>query len=428
METQTEDYVVLIGLDWAEGTHDLAVLLPGEAVPDRLKLSAEPEAVFEWFSSLRARFPSGRIALCFEQSRIGLACSLSALDYVDVYAVNPLQLKAYREAFVSSGAKDDPGDAALMADLLARHRDALRKLVPDDPATRRLGLLCENRRAAVGQRSSLTCELRSVLNLYYPQAVRLAGDSLHSELACSLLMKWPAFQDLATARPQTVRAFLYAHGCRSEERVAKALATVRDGRPTTDDPAVIDPCVLRVRLAVAQIRVLNKAIATYDREIARQFAVHPDATLFASFPGAGTALAPRLLAGFGDRRERYGSAVQISQYSGVAPVVERSGKHLWTHWRWHCPKFLRQTFVEFAAKSVGQSAWARRFYDAMAAKGKGHNAILRALAFKWQRIMFRCWKDRVAYDEQTYLQALARNGSWLAGQAEDMARSAPSRA
>jgi len=36
---------------------------------------------------------------------------------------------------------------------------------------------------------------------------------------------------------------------------------------------------------------------------------------------------------------------------------------------------------------------------------------VRALAFKWIRIVFRCWQDRVAYDETRYLAALVKRGS-----------------
>ena len=64
------------------------------------------------------------------------------------------------------------------------------------------------------------------------------------------------------------------------------------------------------------------------------------------------------------------------------------------HWRWACPKFLRQTFVEWVEQAVCKSFWARAFYDSHRARGSGHNATTRALAFKWIRILYRCWVDR----------------------------------
>ncbi|MBZ5625437.1 MAG: hypothetical protein LAQ69_43090, partial [Acidobacteriia bacterium] len=38
---------------------------------------------------------------------------------------------------------------------------------------------------------------------------------------------------------------------------------------------------------------------------------------------------------------------------------------------------------------------------------------VRALAYKWIRIIFRCWKDNKPYDEQTYLQSLHKRNSPL---------------
>ena len=133
-----------------------------------------------------------------------------------------------------------------------------------------------------------------------------------------------------------------------------------------------------------------------------------------SLPGAGAALAPRLLAALGSQRDRYASAEEVQKYSGIAPVTERSGKKKWVHFRWACPKFLRQSFHEWAEHSIAQSLWARAYYQQLRDRGKEHHAAVRALAFKWIRSVFRCWQDRAAYDENRYLAALAKRGSPLA--------------
>jgi transposase len=133
-------------------------------------------------------------------------------------------------------------------------------------------------------------------------------------------------------------------------------------------------------------------------------------------PHAGDNLAPRLLLAFGEDRSRYQSAQDILQYAGIAPVTERSGKKCWVHWRWSAPKFLRQTFIEWANESRKASVWAKAFYQAQKQAGKTHQEAIRSLAFKWIRIIFRCWKDRVAYDESKYLEALSQKGSTLVEQ------------
>jgi transposase len=120
-----------------------------------------------------------------------------------------------------------------------------------------------------------------------------------------------------------------------------------------------------------------------------------------------------LLAALGSQRERYSSAEELQKYSGIAPVTERSGKKKWVHFRWACPKFLRQSFHEWAGHSIAQSVWARAYYQQQRERGKEHHAAVRALAFKWIRIVFRCWQDRVAYEESRYLAVLAKRGSPL---------------
>ncbi len=124
-------------------------------------------------------------------------------------------------------------------------------------------------------------------------------------------------------------------------------------------------------------------------------------------------MAPRLLIAFGEDRSRYNSAQEILCYCGIAPVKEKSGKKEWIHWRWGCPTFLRQTFVEWADQSRQHSLWAEAFYDQQKQAGKSHPKAIRALAYKWIRILFRCWKNRVAYDESRYLQSLQQKGSPL---------------
>jgi hypothetical protein len=114
---------------------------------------------------------------------------------------------------------------------------------------------------------------------------------------------------------------------------------------------------------------------------------------------------PRLIAALGTQRDRYQSASELQSYSGIAPVLASSGKQCWVHWRWACPKFLRQTFHEWATHTIGSSAWAKSYYEQQRAKGKSRNTVVRAPAFKWIRILFRCWKDRKPYSEEVYRQA-----------------------
>ena len=152
----------------------------------------------------------------------------------------------------------------------------------------------------------------------------------------------------------------------------------------------------------------------FDGEIAVTAQKLPDYDLlFRPLPGAAKVLAPRLLAAFGEDRQRYPQADALQKYSGIAPVTKHSGQSTWVHWRWQCPTFVRQTFVDWAAQTINKSAWAGACYRQQGAKGCSYQVAVRALAFKWIRILHRCWQNRTPYDESKYLEALRRKGSPL---------------
>ena len=163
-----------------------------------------------------------------------------------------------------------------------------------------------------------------------------------------------------------------------------------------------------------QLKLLLVKLLDLEAKIEGLFTSLPDAALFSTLPGAGPHLAPRLLAAFGSDRSRFTTAQQMQRYSGIAPVRESSGKKNWVHWRWSCPIFLRQTFVEWANQSRHHSAWAQAYYRMQREKGNSHPAAMRALAFKWIRILFRCWQKQELYDEAKYVGALERKGSPIA--------------
>ncbi|MBX9788530.1 MAG: transposase [Pirellulales bacterium] len=107
------------------------------------------------------------------------------------------------------------------------------------------------------------------------------------------------------------------------------------------------------------------------------------------------------------------SAADLQQLSGVAPITIRSGKSCVIRMRRACAKALRQTFHEFARCSLRKSAWASAYCAMLRAKGHRFHSAVRALAFKWLRVLFRCWQTRQPYDEARYLQQLRQKKSPL---------------
>ena len=67
--------------------------------------------------------------------------------------------------------------------------------------------------------------------------------------------------------------------------------------------------------------------------------------------------------------------------------------------------------MEWVGQTIPRSFWAGAFYARPKTKGASHAAAIRALAFKWIRILHRCWVDRQPYDESRYLSALQKRSS-----------------
>jgi hypothetical protein len=161
------------------------------------------------------------------------------------------------------------------------------------------------------------------------------------------------------ARQAGLKAFFYAHNGRRPQVIGARLESIKAATPLTDNPGVIVPCRLQTLVLVEQLSVTLQAIDRFDRVIAELAPTLPDYPLFQASPGTGPHLAPRLLVAFGEDRERFQGADELQKYAGIAPVTERSGKKSWVvHWRWQCPKFLRQTFVEWAGQTINKSFWA----------------------------------------------------------------------
>jgi transposase len=419
MKRTEGDFAALIGLDWGSEEHALCLHDCATGQRETSTLEHTPEAIAQWAAALAQRFPQRQIALCLEQAKGALISSLMAYPFLVLYPVNPATAARYRQAFKTSRAKSDPSDAQVCLELLLQHRDKLTPWLPDDPPTRALARLLEHRRGTVDLRTLLTNMLRDALKSYYPQALELAGQDLFAPLACQFLLKWPSLQELQKATKDTVRKFYYAHNCRRLDVINKRLEGIAQMTPLSHDLALVEPAKVQVRMLARQLLQLSAALKEYDSRIAQLFARHADAFIWESFPGAGPTLAPRLCCAFGSERSRYQSAAAIQQYSGVAPVTERSGKNQhWVHRRWGRPHFVHQSFFEYANQSVLHCAWAKLFVQEQMAKGKKHSTAVRALAFKWQRIMFVCWRDRLPYDETAYLHNLKRRGSPLAPKLE----------
>jgi transposase len=413
----SEEVAAYVGIDWADQKHDVILRAASEpAKVEYRRIAHKPDALMEWLGELQQRFVGkGKILVCLEQSRGALIYHLMNYEFLELYPINPSQLASFRKTFSPGGAKDDRPDAELICELLYYHRDRLKAWKPDDELTRKLAFLNEGRRKAVDQRTELANEIKSQLKVYFPLALQTLDNDTRTALAADLLLAWPTLDLLQKQSAHKLRKFFYAHNCRQEQKLLERLELIQAAKPLTRDPAVIESAALRVQLLAQQLKSLLPYIARYEKQIAELFGAHPDNFLFRDLPGAGEAIGPRLLTAFGTDRERFEHSSEISSLSGVAPVRiasgKKKGKYAPVHFRSACPKFLCQSFHEFATCSIRYCSWAQACYQTQINRGKGHHAAVRAVAFKWIRILFACWKQRLPYDPQRYQQTLRTRGS-----------------
>lgn len=405
-------YDLIVGLDRSDKKADLCLIDVRTGQRRGVTIDTAPEALWEWLLHLRQQYPEARVGLCLEQPAVHLISFLEAYSWITLHPLNPLTLQKYREAFVTSRAKDDAQDAEYLADLLLSHHAKLPVWAPEDSATRAVQQLGFHRRAVVDERTALSNRLLALLKQYFPQALVLCGEDLWRPLATAFLLKWPSLGAVRKVKPATLKQFYYLHGSRSQKLIEQRLALLERAVPVTDELAVIESFVLRVQLACRQLQALQRTLGEFDQQLAAAYAAHPDRELFASLPGAGPVLGPRLLASLGSQRDRFGqSAAQLQCYTGIAPVTKRSGGSGRIHRRYLCPKFHRQSFHEYAKESILWSRWAGAFYLQQRTKGAAHHTAVRALAFKWQRIIWRCWQDRRPYDDARYEAVLRKRNS-----------------
>jgi len=313
---RTHDLV--IGLDRSDCKADLHFINTTTAETRSETLASSPENLRQWLLELRQKHPKASVGLCLEQPAGHLIPFLETYDWITLYPINPISLQKYREAFVTSRAKDDGKDAQFLADLLANHPDKLKAWRPQDSQTRLLQQLVAHRRAVVDERTALTNRLQALLKTYFPQALELCGEDLWRPLATALLLKWPTLMAVQKVKAAALKEFYYLNGSRSQKLVDQRLKLLEKAVPVSDEPALNQSFSLRVQLICRQLQDVVCTVKEYEKQIAQCFAQHPDREIFASLPGAGPVLAPRLLAAMGAERERFDSASNLQRYTGIA--------------------------------------------------------------------------------------------------------------
>lgn len=379
-------------------------------------LNLATEAMDVWWRALKAAHPQARIAVAFEQPAPNLLAFFAPRRPAGIYALNPSATWAYRQSLTVSRARNDPSDARDQALYVSKHLDQLTAWQPPASAVVQLERLTLSRRKRVDERTALTNQLQAALKRYFPQALELLHEHLWRPMNLEFLRKWPSAQKLKAVPLSRLRKFYHQHGSRSEERwtqrtglIAKLVALAEAG--LSDE--------LEVEALVDQIEVLNENIHRHDQAIAEVFTAEGEkAERIAALPGAGPILAPRVYAAVERHAPNCDSAQAMAAAVGVAPVTDQSGKMKRVYRRLRCDNHTRQAFIEWAKESAKYSVWAKAFMEQRQERGQGFYAIIRALAYKWIRILWKCWHDGTAYNEETYLEVLRKKGSPLVPKTE----------
>ena len=401
-------YCAFIGIDWADKSHDVCILEKGSDEFEHITVEHSPEKLTTWIMELAERFNYQPIAIAVETSKGPLINFLSAFPFVTLFQVNPLSLSHYRKTFRVSSAKDDINDGELLCELVSTRLHRLRVIQDDDEPTKELAILCEQRRHIVEERKRIGNQLTANLKQYYPLALEVAGKEIHSPFACKFLLRFPTLVNIKGASDRSVIKFYQECNCRRKDIIDERISLIHKAQPLTTNKIIIETSAMTTQLYTRLLQTLNEAISEHDKKIADRLSKHPDSHIFTSLPGAGDVIAPRLLSVFGLDRDKFGSSDDVQKMSGVAPIMIQSGQMKITSFRHACPKYVRQSFIEFAGHSTEFSMWAKAFYQMQRDKGKSYQSAVRALAFRWIRIIYKCWKENKPYDELAYLKSLQK--------------------
>ena len=396
--------MLFVGDDWAEDHHDIEIL---DETGRRLVRRRLPEGA-AGIAGLHALIADhldpdgepGEVVVGIETDRGPWVQALLAAGYL-VYAINPLQAARYRERHGSSGAKSDPGDAHVLAELVRLDRDHHRPVAGDSAIGEHVKVVARAHQSMIWSRQRQTSTLRSMLREYYPGALA-AFDDLAGRDALAVLALAPTPAEGRRLRVARVAKALRAAGRqRGADTVAARVVEALRAEQLEAHPGVVGAYAASVKALVAVIGELARQCEVLQGEVAAGFGRHPDAEIYLSQPGLGTVLGARVLAEFGDDPERYADAKARKNYSGMAPVTRASGKTRVVLARHARNRRLADALYLQAFAALTASPGARAYYDAHRARGNTHHQALRALANRLVGILHGCLRTKTPYNEAT---------------------------
>jgi len=406
---------LFVGDDWAEDHHDVEILdeagtrLGRARLPEGMSgMTRLHEMIAEHLDdnavdTATGMLCAGTVVVGIETDRGPWVAALVAAGY-RVFAINPMSAARYRERHSTSGAKSDPGDAHVLAEIVRLDRAHHRPVAGDTAQVEGLKMIARMHQTLVWDRTRHLLRLRSALREYFPAALEaLAAAKLDlADLDALQLLEQAPDPDRAArlSRSKIVGILRRAHRRDLEARAERLQTVLR--APALRQPAALESAYVTV--AGTQIRLLIGILAQLPQleEVLEQgFGRHPDAEIYTSQPGLGVILGARVLAEFGDDPHRYRDAKARKNYAGTSPITRASGRRTVVLAHYARNRRLGDATHQWAFCTLTASPGARAYYDTLRARGIGHHAALRQLGNRLVGILHGCLKTRTPYDETT---------------------------
>jgi transposase len=399
------------GDDWAEDHHDVEVM---DGSGRRLAKARLPEGVT---GMARLHTMIGELAgdetdavevlVGIDTARGPWVAALVAAGYT-VLAVNPLQAARFRDRLGVSGAKSDPGDAHVLADMVRTHSHELRPVAGDTPAVEAVKVVTRTHKTLIWERTRHTQRLRHALRDYFPAAL-VAFEDLDAADTLELLAKAPTPAQAARLTLAQISGALKRARRKNIAGKATVIQAALRAEHLTQPDVVTAAYAASVQALIAVLTVLDSQVKTLQGQVEAYFGRHPAAEIIRSQPGLGSVLGARVLAEFGDDPDRYATAKARKNYAGTSPITRASGRKKVALARFVHNDRLIDALMSQAQSALLHSPGARTYYDRQKTRGAGHNAALRQVANRLVGILHGCLKTGTLYDETTAWSHHAEN-------------------
>lgn len=398
-----EDLTFYAGVDWGEEHHQLCV------VDDRGQRRAEEQVSHDVTGLARLRtqllrFGPG-LPVAIERSEGLLVEHLQAHGH-PVYPVSPRIAARARERYKVASVKDDRFDAYVLADTLRFEHQIWRPLSVPSPVLAELKALTRDRDRLLETQQATESQLRMILESYHPAPARLFS-SVDRQITLSFVLDYPTPATASRVKATRMSGFLTRHHYTGRTS-GQVLAERMRANLLTGSAGTVAGKSFSAQSYARLLGLLNTQLAEYDDAIASAVSEHPDAAIFASFPGVGPVLTGILLAEIGEDRGRYPDPAVLLAEAGLAPVTRASGRSHIVRFRYAANAHLREACMWWAFNSMKTSPWAAAaFKQAREDRKQHYHRALRGLAARWTRILWRCWQDGATYDPHRHTSAAA---------------------